>query len=170
MQLKSVFNIFWIICLSLQFQACGSASRLSKPKPSNRATTASSASNRIAQTAKQYLGSQYQYGGNGPNSFDCSGLIVRVFKENNIEVPRVSSEQAKVGRKIPLSQVKPGDLLFFSKGKQGGSINHVALVVHAKASGVTVIHSTSSKGVIQENIMDSAYWGPRFRFARRVAP
>ena len=80
-------------------------------------------------------------------------------------ISRTSNTQAKEGRKISLRSAKPGDLIFFGKGRK---VSHVALVTQNTKSGVFVIHSTSSRGVIEENVSNSSYWKSRLLFVRDV--
>lgn len=148
--------------------SCTTSSSLKASSTKNRVAKSPSKSAGLVRSAGKYLGSRYKYGGNGPRQFDCSGLVHLVFAENNVDLPRSSAEQAKVGKAISLSAVKAGDLLFFSKNKNGGPINHVAIVVAIGNGKYWAIHSTTSKGVIREDILSSPYWGDRFRFARRV--
>ncbi len=121
----------------------------------------------MVKYAYRYEGAKYQYGGNGPR-FDCSGLTVKVFENFDIRLPRTSSSQATVGKKISAQQARPGDLAFFSKGKSGGRINHVALIVDNDNGGLKVIHSTTSRGVVIDNISESSYWKPRLLYVRQV--
>ncbi|MEL6638480.1 MAG: C40 family peptidase [Bacteroidota bacterium] len=121
----------------------------------------------LVRYAYRYEGAKYQYGGNGPR-FDCSGLTTKIYDNFNIQLPRTSSAQAAVGKKIPTPQARPGDLAFFSKGKSGGRINHVALVVDNDRQGLVVIHSTTSRGVVIDNIHQSSYWKPRLLYVRQV--
>jgi len=133
---------------------------------SSRTTTKSGKlRNSIATYAGRFTGTKYQYGGGTPKGFDCSGLTHYVFDEFNIELPRGSYNQAKIGKRISLNKTKPGDLVFFGKR---GKVNHVALVVKNSSAGVEVIHSTSSRGVMKQNISKSTYWKPRILFARDV--
>ena len=78
-----------------------------------------------------------------------------------------SQVQGTTGKKIALNKAQKGDLLFFGKR---GKINHVALIVANSSKGVEVIHSTSSKGVMVQNVSKSEYWEPRIMFARDVIP
>ncbi len=119
----------------------------------------------IASYAKTTLGSKYKYGGSSPSGFDCSGLTYFVFKRHNYTIPRTSSAQSETGKKIPITKARPGDLLFFNKGK-GAKVNHVAMVISRSAGSLKVIHSTSSKGVIVQDINQSNYWKPRLLYAR----
>jgi peptidoglycan DL-endopeptidase CwlO len=82
-----------------------------------------SAANVLSIAAAQQ-GDRYQYGGNGPDSFDCSGFTQYVFGKVGISLPHSSSAQAGVARRV--SSPQPGDLVFVYNGG-GGSIGHVAI-------------------------------------------
>ncbi len=127
--------------------------------------TASTLRTSIIQTARKYQGSKYKYGGTTPKGFDCSGFTSYVLIKNEVDLARNSGAQAKQGKKIRTVAAQPGDLIFFgSRGK----VSHVAIVTQNDASGLKVIHSTSSKGVIEQNITHSDYWQSRLLFARRI--
>lgn len=78
-------------------------------------------------------GSQYVWGAEGPNSFDCSGLMLAAYRTVGISLPHSSRAQFGVGRPVARDQLKPGDLLFFYN-----PIHHVGmymgngLFVHAR--------------------------------------
>ncbi|WP_235640018.1 C40 family peptidase [Clostridioides difficile] len=80
-----------------------------------------------------------QMGGNGPSSFDCSGLMVYCFKKVNVNLPRTSSQQSKVGKKVEKNNLQAGDLVFFHN-----PVSHVGLYVgngeflHAPQTGDVV--------------------------------
>jgi cell wall-associated NlpC family hydrolase len=89
----------------------------------------------------------YQYGGNGPNGFDCSGFTTGAFAAGGASLPRTSKSQyTAAATKVPLSQAKPGDLVYWSNNGSASGVYHVAIVVedgkiaHARnpASGVTL--------------------------------
>ncbi len=129
------------------------------------APSVSSLRTNIIQTARKYEGSKYKYGGSTPKGFDCSGFTSYVLIKNNVELERNSRAQAKQGKKIRTKAAQPGDLLFFgSRGK----VTHVAIITQNNSNGLKVIHSTSSKGVIEQNITHSDYWQSRLLFARRI--
>jgi cell wall-associated NlpC family hydrolase len=121
----------------------------------------------ITQHAKKYVGVKYKYAGKSPKGFDCSGFTGYVFGKFDIKLSASSQAQAATGKKIPLNKAREGDLLFFGKH---GKINHVALIVSNTRNGIEVIHSTSSKGVMVQNVSQSDYWKPRILFARDVMP
>ena len=64
----------------------------------------------VVTDAENYLGTPYKYAGNTKAGFDCSGLVCKVFDENNMKLPRRSQDQAKAGDAVEISRVKPGDL------------------------------------------------------------
>ncbi len=80
----------------------------------------------IETIAKSMLGKRYKWGGDGPYSYDCSGFTKEVFEENGIELPRLSKEQAKIGRKVYKNQLRKGDLVFFTS-KNHTVVNHVGI-------------------------------------------
>lgn len=63
--------------------------------------------------AKIQLGKAYEYGAEGPNTFDCSGLTSWAFKKAGVTLPRSSSQQARVGKQVSWGDMQAGDLVFF---------------------------------------------------------
>ncbi len=80
--------------------------------------------------AEQQLGKPYQWGGTGPDAFDCSGLVMMAYRTAGITIARTSQMQWATEPKIPASQAQPGDLVFFA-GADGTptSPGHVGLVI-----------------------------------------
>ena len=69
--------------------------------------------NRVLQAAYTQLGVPYVWGGTTPNvGLDCSGLTQWCYAQAGISIPRNSEDQAAAGRKVPLSQARPGDILW----------------------------------------------------------
>lgn len=121
----------------------------------------------IAEYAQKFVGVHYKYAGQSPSSgFDCSGFTSYVMKGFGITLSPASAEQSTTGRAVSLDRVLPGDLVFF--GDSASKIQHVALVVKRNQSGITCVHSTTSRGVIVENVSTSTYWKPKILFARDV--
>ncbi len=119
----------------------------------------------IAGIAQNYLGIPYVLGARGPRSFDCSGFTSYIFNEFGANLYPLASSQAEFGEYTSLQDVRPSDLIFFGRGK---NINHVAMVVRRSEEGIFVVHCTSSRGVIVENITQSHYWSPKIVGARNV--
>jgi hypothetical protein len=80
--------------------------------------------------AEQQLGKPYQWGGTGPDSYDCSGLVMMAYRAAGIDIPRTSQQQWAWGPRISPSQVQPGDLVFFA-GADGtrAAPGHVGMVI-----------------------------------------
>lgn len=122
----------------------------------------------VVQLALNQLGSRYKYAGRTPRSgFDCSGFTYFVFGEFDISVTPVSRSQETEGRRIDLDNVRAGDLVFFRRSRTG-PVFHVALVVRNDRDGLVVVHSTSSRGVVVDNIDQSSYWRPKLSSARDI--
>ncbi len=75
-----------------------------------------------------------------------------------MEIPRTSIEQSKMGKNVNLHDVREGDLVFFAAGKKKRKITHVGLVTNVRnKDDVRFIHASSSKGVIEVNLMSRYY-------------
>jgi len=124
--------------------------------------------NDIVGFAKNYLGSRYRYAGRSPQTgFDCSGFTHFIMKTFGISVSSSSVMQSTQGELIKLKDVMPGDLVFFKRSSRG-RISHVGMVVSNDENGILMIHSSSSRGVVIDNLTHSAYWRPKVYAARRI--
>lgn len=95
--------------------------------PAAHAATWSPASTAISY-AMQQLGDPYVYGSTGPYSFDCSGLTGAAYRAAGVNLPRTSRDQWYAGKRYPISQAQPGDLVFWASNTSSpSSIYHVAL-------------------------------------------
>jgi cell wall-associated NlpC family hydrolase len=76
------------------------------------------------------LGKPYQWGGTGPDAFDCSGLVMMAYRAAGVDIPRTSQQQWLWGPQVPASRAEPGDLVFFA-GADGTPTapGHVGLVI-----------------------------------------
>ena len=123
-------------------------------------------SEKIIKKALSFKGTRYKTGGTTRSGMDCSGLVYTSFKSVNITLPRRSIDQSSKGKKIPVSKISKGDLVFFKTGRKN-RINHVGLVVSIKGGEVKFIHSSSSRGVMVSSLREG-YWKKAFVLARRV--
>ncbi|HEY4540483.1 MAG TPA: C40 family peptidase [Faecalibacter sp.] len=121
----------------------------------------------LLKEAETYIGTPYRYGGTTRSGIDCSAFVRSVFETFNMNLPRVSADQAKQGFRISTEEAREGDLVFFAT-RGGGRVSHVGIVHGRNEEGVlTFIHSSTSQGVMISPLNDS-YWGKRFLYAKRV--
>lgn len=118
----------------------------------------------LLETAVQFLGVPYVWGGVSPNGFDCSGFTNAVYAKHGYDLPRVSRDQFKVGVEISRSGLVAGDLLFFSQQPGRGKISHVAIYVGDQV----FIHAARGKAKVTYDRLTSNYYSKRFRGARRM--
>ena len=93
---------------------------------------------------------------------DCSGLLFRVYSDQNYIIPRVTTQQAEFGLPVSMDVIAQGDWLFF-KTSGSENINHVGLVTKVQGPNeVLFIHSSTSKGVREDNLYNN-YWFKAFQ-------
>lgn len=113
------------------------------------------------------MGIPYRWGGNTPEEgMDCSGFIRYVFKKSlGIDLPRTAAQMSKVGKRVSINDLEPGDLLFFNTGR--GSNTHIGMYIgdnkfiQAPRTGQDIqitpfdgyyrSHFNGAKRVVQEN-------------------
>jgi cell wall-associated NlpC family hydrolase len=118
----------------LALAACGSS-------PSTPGHLSTSPGERAAAIALDQVGVRYRFGGNGPEGFDCSGLVHYAYRQAGLSVPRTTGRLWASARDVDRSDLRAGDLLFF---RIEGKMSHVGIYlgdrrfVHAPQSGRTV--------------------------------
>ena len=124
--------------------------------------------NEVVSLARSYTGVPYRSGGTDGNGMDCSGLLFCVYSQIGFKIPRISWQQAEVGREISIDDLHAGDWVFFVTNKGGtASINHAGLVTEKRSDKeVIFIHASSSKGIKEDNLF-SKYWMSCFAKASR---
>ena len=119
----------------------------------------------IIEDARTQLGRPYLYAGNTPKGFDCSGFSFFIMKQNNIQLNRTSDQQSKQGKPIAIKDAREADLLFFgSKSK----VSHVGIITKNRNGKLVMIHSSSSRGIVEEDISKSDYWQSRLLYAKDI--
>ncbi|MCM3389381.1 LysM peptidoglycan-binding domain-containing C40 family peptidase [Ureibacillus chungkukjangi] len=124
----------------------------------------------ILADAKKYIGAKYKYGATlaeAPNMFDCSSYTQYVFGNSGIQLPRVSRDQASKGVSVATSNLKAGDLMFFTMKDTytDGRVAHVGIYM----GDGSMIHASTSKGVmISTNVLQNPYWSKNYLFSKRV--
>jgi peptidoglycan DL-endopeptidase CwlO len=132
--------------------------------PATAPAAATATLDTVLEAAMSRKGMPYVWGANGPNAFDCSGLVQWSFAQAGIEMPRVAADQARSGPAVPVSQLEPGDLLFYHTDPTAPDyISHVAIylgngwMIQAPAPG-------------QDVEVVPADFGSEFAGAVRVSP
>lgn len=115
----------------------------------------------IVNTARQYLGVPYVWGGTSPSGFDCSGLAQYVCRQNGISIARVASDQRNCGTYVSRDNLQPGDLVFFAKG---GSIHHVGIYI----GDGNMIHAPQTGDVVKVSSINTEYRIAQYAGAVRV--
>ena len=140
------------------------------PSPENTSnetvsTSSNSVRDKIVAYAKTFIGVKYVWAGSDPSGFDCSGYTSYVLKKFNILVTRTASGQMKGASKVKLANAFKGDLVFFG---HSGNITHVGIVISEKGEALSMIHASTSKGIMVTNIDKSTYWKPKLKGAGKV--
>ena len=143
--------------------------RISRGVPGSTSTARNSVSAaRVIDTADDYLGTRYRYGGTSPTTgFDCSGFVQHVYAIHDLRLPRTSRQMALAGNSVTprVSALRAGDLLFFAQNQS--LVDHVAIY----AGGNRIIHSSSSGAGVRYDDLDSKrgeYFLAHLVAARRV--
>ncbi|MHB8893940.1 MAG: C40 family peptidase [Candidatus Geothermincolia bacterium] len=92
----------------------------------------------VLNIALKELGKKYEWGGNGPDAWDCSGLVKHSFEGVGVKLPRVTYDQVKEGREVPRGKYEAGDLLFFNHNGHVGIYIGNGLMIHALGDRVKV--------------------------------
>ena len=124
------------------------------------ATSSTASGSAIVNTANQYLGTRYSYGGASPSGFDCSGFTMYVYSQHGYSLPHSATSQWQSGlgsRVYSIGELQPGDLVFFNDPSRnaGKACSHAGIYI---GSG-QFIHSSSSKsnGVIISDLTSGYY-------------
>jgi hypothetical protein len=116
----------------------------------------------VVQEALCYLGTPYRYGGKLPRNVDCSLLVQTVFARHGVRLPRTAAEQCEVGGSVSVSDLQPGDRLYFIN--RSGQINHTALYL----GNMQFVHASSNRGCVAIDSLENPYYATRFYGARRL--
>jgi len=116
----------------------------------------------IVDTAERFIGVPYQWGGiSQDEGFDCSGLVMAVYRLNGLNLPRSSKDQYASGKPVDRSALKKGDLVFFSFAR-GRKVSHVGIYTGANR----FIHAPGEGKVIRKDALSNPSFQARFVGAR----
>jgi len=118
----------------------------------------------LVETAKQFIGTPYVYGGMSPAGFDCSGFVKYCYSLMGVELNRVAQDQALNGVEVPASEMLPGDILCFASSEGGSYIGHSGIYV---GNGY-FIHSPRTGYTVEIVALDTTSYGKRIKNIRRI--
>lgn len=119
---------------------------------------------KLYEVASSKLGSKYVWASSGPDTFDCSGFTMYVYKNGaGIDLPHSSKSQSSVGTAVSKDELRLGDLVFFHTGGSS-SINHVGMYI-GKGN---FIHASSAKANVMTSSLSEGYYQNTYVCARRV--
>jgi len=131
----------------------GDGETYAAPPPSSAAATA-------VKVALAQVGDEYEWGGAGPDEFDCSGLTMYAWRKAGVSLPHSAAAQYASLPKVSRSQLQPGDLVFYGEG--GGGISHVAMYI----GGGRIVHAYSEGTPVSIDSF-SSWWTEAYRGAAR---
>lgn len=116
---------------------------------------------KILEQYAGWKGVRYRLGGSSKRGIDCSAFVQTTFREQfGMDLPRSTSQQQDLGKKVQRTKLRPGDLVLFRAGSTG---RHVGIYL----GNDKFVHASTSAGVTISNLNDY-YWNKRYRDGRRV--
>jgi len=157
-------QLLFFILLGLFFVSCSSHknySHLQEKQQHYKFHTQNPVTHKLYAAYKRWEGVPYCYAGESKDGIDCSAFVQTIYKEAfEIQLPRTTTEQLKMGIKIKKTDLKGGDLLFFKTSYKG---LHTGIYLE----NGNFIHASSRYGVKISSIRNS-YWKKRYYQARRI--
>jgi cell wall-associated NlpC family hydrolase len=114
----------------------------------------------VLDFARAQVGEPYQWGADGPDAWDCSGLTMRAWEAAGVSLPHYTVAQYYAGTPISAGELRPGDLVFWSSSSSPEGIHHVALYL---GDGMIVHAPRTGRDVSVESMY---YWVPPTHFSR----
>lgn len=137
-----------------------SSSSSKKTSSNTQSSSGASKADKLISIAKKYLGVPYVWGGSSPSGFDCGGFTKYCFAKIGISLTHTN--QKAFGTTVKYSQLKKGDLVFFSSGSQ--KYGHVGIYI----GGGKFIHASSPGDDVKIDTLASGYYYTHYTSARRI--
>lgn len=163
-------TLFGATLLLIVANLVGCASSLTIMHPSATNAVASSptptktqpSAHRALDIAVDMIGAPYRYGGTSPRGFDCSGLVYYAYRKAGIHAPRTTTEQYRQTKRVQVSHLQPGDLVFFRISQD--KISHVGIY----AGNSRFVHAPSGGKAVAYASLHDPYWQGRLTGAGRL--
>ncbi|WP_456433540.1 NlpC/P60 family protein [Nitratifractor sp.] len=159
------YSILPLLCIALFVAGCGPRYDYTIHKPKVRYKHADRT--KLRKLLEAQLGKPYVWAEEGPDAFDCSGLVYYCYESMNMKVPRVARNQAKVGRTVPRDKLQYGDLLFFdTTPRRTGQITHVGVYI----GNGRFEHAANEKEGVKISSLSEPYYSKRLKLCKRYLP
>lgn len=120
----------------------------------------------VVKAATGMLGTPYVWGGTSYSGVDCSGLLKLIFKQQGIDMPRISADQARTGTRVGLNQLEAGDLVAWDNSTRNNGADHIALYI---GDGMIIEAPRPGSAVQLSKIYDQdRAWGVRLNFGQEA--
>lgn len=139
----------------------GSNSSGSSGSSESSSSSSEGGNSKLVDLAKSKMGCKYVWGATGPNTFDCSGLMLWAHKQMGISIPRTSLEQSRSGKAVSKSDLQPGDLVFFKT--TSAPVGHVGMYI----GNGQFVHAPNKNKPVKIDSLSSSYYSSRYVNARR---
>jgi murein DD-endopeptidase len=145
-----------LVCLCVLLSNCSLLAPKPRPAPPASALQAQPVTPEsgaaIAAFAAAMIGTPYEFGGADLSGFDCSGLALYAHERAGISVPRTAAQQQRAAQPVPLTSLRPGDLVFFSMHAHG--VDHVGIYVGAGR----FVHAPHAGGAVAAADLDDTFF------------
>jgi cell wall-associated NlpC family hydrolase len=148
-----------LVLVALVLTGCATAPVIDTSPPA--ASPVATTGQRLFDIAALQLGTPYRPGGDGPEAFDCSGLVTYAHAAVGISVPRTAAQQHEAARAVPLDALRAGDLLFFRMN--GAAVDHVGIYDGAGE----FLHAPGRGRGVERARLDAPWYRSRFVAAGR---
>lgn len=153
--------VFALVAISCTANRKPVAVGSSAPRPDAGYSEADDIEKQLLKEYRQWRGTRHRMGASGREGIDCSGFVQEVYRDVfNLELPRTTGEQVKLGKPVPFKELQAGDLVFF---KPPTYPRHVGIFL----SQSEFVHASKQKGVTVSRIT-AQYWGKYYWTARRI--
>ena len=173
MKTLSTITTAWALSLLL----CASVSAVEMPpqtpqSPDSVTVTPAELADRLIEEAYRHLGKPYRWAGNGPRSFDCTGLTQYVYKKFGYKIGRTVRAQSKDGRPVngDFSQLQKGDILIFGARRSRQAFGHAGLYIGPDSTGTDFYFIHAARGGVMVSRIQEKYYSERFLGAVRLLP